>query len=517
MDKSVSLLLSYLQTGVTFMVVLTILVAVHELGHFLFARWFGMKVESFAVMMGGIRKTKLDQYLETPLVPAWQLALLFLVSSIVTFVSAANGIASTYTAGLFLLAIVGPLWTASRYQALYHLRPNAAYYLLAKTWIAGLLLLYFATKGQNITITTVLGILCYASFIGMIILYYNPLLLRDEEASEMGHGEIKVKGEKIPVRYRPVICTHDKKGTEYSLLALPLGGFARIAGMEMKEDGSEAHVEGGFFSKSPFARFWVLFAGPLFSIVFGILCLTGGVMLTGIPSEKAIIGEIMPGTPAATAGLKSGDRVLSIDGKPVKEWQDMLRNVQPNAGKALPFVLDRNGTRIELTITPKRSDQMVFPLKADGTFSEKKEYVGQVGAAPSIEIPSFSTALGNAAVAPLGLVQGLVSIVRNPSIAKDNLGGVGTTVSVVHEVQKDNSKGILTLAGLLSVSLGVMNLLPIFPLDGGQILVTLVEMVRRKRATIQVQRSLSTVGMMLVAALFATMILFDIMRFTGPK
>lgn len=195
----------------------------------------------------------------------------------------------------------------------------------------------------------------------------------------------------------------------------------------------------------------------------------------------------------------------------------MLRNVQPHPGKPLPFVVERDGQRLELTITPKRSEQMVFPLKADGTFAETKKYVGQVGAAPSVEYPSFSAALGNAVMAPVGLVQGLVSIVRNPSIAKDNLGGVATTVSVVHEVQKDNSKGILTLAGLLSVSLGVMNLLPIFPLDGGQILVTLVEMVRRKRATIQVQRSLSTVGMMLVAVMFATMILFDIMRFTGPK
>lgn len=517
MDKSITLLLSYLQTGVTFMVVLTILVAVHELGHFLFARWFGMKVESFAVMMGGIRKTNLDAHLEKPLAPAWQLALLFIVSSIVTFVAAANGQEIPYTIGLFCLAIVGPVWTASRYQALYHLRPNAAYLLLLKAWIAGLALLFFATKGQNITPATVLGILCYASFIGMIILYYNPLLLRDEEASEMGHGEITVRGEKVPVRYRPVICTHDKKGTEYSLLALPLGGFARIAGMEMKEDGSEANVEGGFFSKSPMARFWVLFAGPLFSIVFGILCLTGGVMVTGLASEKAILGEIMPGTPAAAAGLKSGDKVISIAGNEIKEWQDMLRNVQPHQGKPLPFVVERGGQRLELTITPKRSEQMVFPLKADGTFADTKKYVGQVGAAPSVEYPSFSAALGNAVMAPVGLVQGLASIVRNPSIAKDNLGGVATTVSVVHEVQKDNSKGILTLAGLLSVSLGVMNLLPIFPLDGGQILVTLVEMVRRKRATIQVQRSLSTVGMMLVAVMFATMILFDIMRFTGPK
>jgi regulator of sigma E protease len=108
---------------------------------------------------------------------------------------------------------------------------------------------------------------------------------------------------------------------EFTVRPLPVGGFVRIKGMMPQDDGSETLVPNGFYSKSPLRRLSVLFAGPLFSVLAGIILLVGLFIFVGKPTlEKPIIGGVLGGTPAEQAGLKAGDRIVALDGKPIQKW-----------------------------------------------------------------------------------------------------------------------------------------------------------------------------------------------------
>lgn len=517
MDKSLVTLLGYLQSAAAFMVIITVLVGVHELGHYLVARAFGMKVDAFAIMMGGIRKTDLRSKLEHPLVSGWIPGLVTLTAGLCTIIFGLKGMGSLYDICLFALAILCPIWIALRLQALYHLPNFGGLRILGSTWAAALGLLLFATRMQGVTAGVVLGMLFYASCIALLVLYYQPVLNKLED-SEQGHGNLLIQGVDVPVIFRPLACRKNREGTEFSLLALPLGGFASIHGMHAREDGSETQIEQGFYSKSPFARFCVLFAGPLFSVVFGIIVLGGYMTANGRPSDKAIVGKLLPGKPAIAAGLQTHDRVVSINGVAVSKWTDMMRQVQPNAGKSLTFVVERQGKQLSLLVTPERSTEKFPLIGADGKFTDQLGFVGQIGVGPATEAVPPAEAFTLAVAAPFQMAAGLLDVVRHPATAKDNIGGPTATVQVVNEARQSGLMSLIFLAGMLSISLGVMNLLPFPPLDGGQIVVAVAEMFRGgARLSFSVQRVVSTIGFFLVIGLIGAVLMIDVARTVSGK
>ncbi len=517
MESSLVTLLDYLKTGAVFMIVITILVAVHELGHFWFARLFGMKVDAFAVMMGGIRSTNLDDRLERPMAPKVLVLALAAVGAVLTAAGGLNGLLVPYTIGLLILAIVLPVWITLRLQALYHIEAFVGIRGLLTAWAIGGAFTAFSTRLQGLTLHTVLGVLFYASLISLLILYYQPVMNKADDAPH-GAGQLDIDGEQVPVSFRPLLSRKDRHGTEFSLLLLPLGGFASIKGMHPKPDGSETKIESGFYSKSPFARLMVLFAGPLFSIVFGIILLSGVIVASGKVTERAVLGDLIPGKPAALAGLRKGDEIKSIDNKPVSKWSDMMLVVQKSAGKELLFSIQRKGSPQQIRVTPASSADLIPLMKPDGTFSSDKAHVGQIGAYPGMVRVGVGEAVQSAAMAPVAIVAGLGSIVRAPSTAKDQIGGPAAVAQGVHEASQNGFASVLRLAGLLSISLGVMNLLPVPPLDGGQMVVATAELLRRgKRLSMRVQQTVSTVGFFFVLGLMTLVILLDLGRTLGPK
>ncbi|MBS1706067.1 MAG: site-2 protease family protein [Armatimonadetes bacterium] len=511
------LIFEYLKTGIIFMVMLTILVAVHEFGHFWVARLFGMEVEAFAVMMGGVRKTDLASHLKNPIVSASRVWLLTAIALSIFLIGQIQKIEVLALLGLVSLGIVIPVWVATRLTALYHLPGLGALQTLGTTWIVGLALLGFATKFQGIGFAQVLGILFFASVVGLLFGYYNPVLGKHEDAP-MGKGTIDVEGKSIPVEFRPVLSRKDRHGTEFSLLLLPLGGFARIKGMEPKEDGSETKIVNGFYQKSAFARFMTLFAGPLFSVLLGVLIFTVAFMAIGVPTKKPIIGFIESGAPADKAGLKQGDLITAIDGKPIAKWVDMVFAVRDSAGVPLHFTVLRKDKSLELTIVPTQRSEATPVMGPDGEFTDQLRKQAKIGAAPGTEPLGPIAAFGRAWIAPIETVKGLVGILKAPSTAKDQVGGPASIAKATHDASNEGPAPVIMLAGLLSVSLGIMNLLPIVPLDGGQMIVALAEMLRGgSRLSIQVQRAIQAVGFVLIMGLMFFILIVDIGRNVGVK
>lgn len=512
-------LAGYVQAGANFLVIITLLVAVHELGHYWIARLCGMKVDAFGVMMGGLRAADLSNLLERPLVSGRWVAAALGVSAGLAIAGGLGGQPWAMAAGMVGLGIVVPVWVVLRLQALYHLAVPKVGKTLGYATLGAIALLWFTTRFQNVTAAQVLFLVGIGAWVAVLILYYTPVLHKDEDAPP-GQGRLEIGGQTVSVPFRPLWSRKAKNGTEFSLLVLPLGGFAMIRGMHPKADGSETAIDGGFYSKPPLARLAVLFAGPLFSMLLGVVLLFGLFVIHGQdkPVNEAVIGAVTADSPAEAAGLKPGDRVTHVDGAGVTTWYDMVALVRDKPVAPISLRVLRGTERVTLSVTPKRSDTPRPVLGPDLEPTKEMRTQSQIGAAPRskpVPMPA-GEALGLAARQPAGLAIGLVTLARQPSELKENVGGLGSVVEQTHKATETGWWSVVFLAAMLSISLGVMNLLPIPPLDGGQMVVAFIELLRGgRRLSIQVQNAVSALGMVAILMLVLGLAVIDVDRFVG--
>ncbi|RYG45436.1 RIP metalloprotease [bacterium] len=323
-----------------------------------------------------------------------------------------------------------------------------------------------------------------------------------------------------------VVRTHQglalAETTEFTVRPWPVGGFVRIKGMMPEEDGSETKIPGGFYSKAPWKRFIVLLAGPAFSVLAGILLLTGLYTTYGSmqSKEEPVIGAVVRDGAAGKAGLKPDDRILALDGKPVARFYDVLTTVREKGGQKIVLTYERNGQRKDVTVVPTL-DTAPTPVM-DERFEPTTEtrVQGKLGLTPMRELKRLSVvqAWSDAWRFPVLTVKGLWTTFTQPSQARENLGGPGTIVAATAAAVNSGFATVIQFAALLSISVGIMNLLPIFPLDGGQMMVAIAEMLRGgKRLSIRVQNLVGTIGFALVVTLFAGVILIDVDRFVFSK
>ena len=514
-------ILSVLTTALQFLVIITVLVAIHELGHLWVARLCGMRVKAFAVMMGGVRKTDLRPYLRGRLAPAWTV---WLAGAGATGLFVAGGLSNSKVlleTGLALLAVAIPVWVVTRLCSLYHRPAGEGLKTLALATVAGIGMTLFGTGFRAPETSLLLGVLVATNWIGAIVVYYAPLNAKSDE-EEMGHGAVMIRGERTEVRFRPVWARTDKHGTEYSLLVWPMGGFASIEGMHPKEDGSEVKIPMGFYSKSPLARLAVLFAGPLFSIVFGVAILVGLFTLVGRmePSMKPVVGTVAPNSGAAKAGLKAGDTLVSINGQSIGEWKDVLRVMQGRDAAPVTVVYRREGaTEQTVQVTPQMMQlpKLDTNLEPVGGETENRAALG-LGASVEMQRMDFLEANREAWMQPVVLVRGLVGMIVRPQTASENIGGPVSIARVTHSASNEGLYGLLFLAGMLSLSLGVMNLLPVPPLDGGQMVINFIELLRGgKRLGIDAQRVAGQIGFFLMLLLMVSASTLDIGRLANGQ
>jgi regulator of sigma E protease len=398
---------------VVFLVMMSLLVAAHELGHYLFAGYFGMGVEEFAIGFGKKRLV-------------------------------------TYARKQYQLPI-GP--------------------------------------GEDPTIEVV------------------------SEGYGLEGGTQTVQRTQVDTPNGPVI----QETTDFTFRPFPLGGFVRIKGMLPQEDGSETRIPGGFYSKPPWQRLVVLFAGPLFSVIFGVLLLVPVYTISGIdqPLNEPVLGGLAKGEPADRAGLKPNDRIVSIDGKRIETFYGLTQTIHASAGKSLTLQVDRNGQPLTLTVTPVSGQVSVSDPDLQPT-GERKQ-AGKIGVIPkSIKKPmAVGPAFREALTMPVKAVQSVARLFLKPQTFEDNVGGPATIVATTSAMSTRGVEYVIFLSAMLSISLGIFNLVPVPPLDGGQMVIAFAEMLRRgKRLSMRVQSAVAGVGFALVVGLMIAVIVVDIRRFS---
>ncbi len=325
---------------------------------------------------------------------------------------------------------------------------------------------------------------------------------------ELGHFLVAklahVRVQEFGFGYPPRLLRIAKVGdTEYTINAIPLGGFVRVAG----ED--DATDPGSMARRGPWVRGAFLTAGPamnviLAAILFGVSFVTG--VLTPVAGPGVGVYEVAAGSPADKAGLRMGDTILSFDGQPVNSVEGLLSLVDAHLDREADLVVSRNGRQLPGPI--KLVPRSVHPA-SEGAMGIA---VGEPLARVSYPVwEALWLGLKRAAWTVLAIIGGLVAMVRG-AIPAEVTGPIGIA-QMTGEVAKSGLAQLVEWTAFLSVNLFIINLLPIPALDGGRLIFVGLEILRGgRRVDPQKEGFVHFVGIVVLLALFLVISYFDVTK-----
>ena len=317
---------------------------------------------------------------------------------------------------------------------------------------------------------------------------------------EFGHFiTAKMTGMRVDefaIGFGPKIISRKHGETLYSLRAIPLGGFNDIAGMDPENNTAG---DRGFCEKPVLSRMVVILAGATMNfilpiILFFMIFATLGI---GKPSPEPVIGGIIQGMSAEQAGLKAGDKILSVNGQAVTTWKeftDQLKNI--SAGQNIQLQYQRGAEISAVTVSPtfnKEENRILVGVQSSVVYESKS-------------LPeSFTLAISHTKEITVAMLEGIARLFKEPEQTENLAGPIGI-VQMSGQVAERGFIPLLNFAALLSINLGIVNLLPVPVLDGGHFVNLFIEAVRGKplgaKAVAYTQRV--GIALLLMLMLFAT-------------
>lgn len=339
------------------------------------------------------------------------------------------------------------------------------------------------------------------------------------------HSGIRVL--EFGIGYPPRLVALFKKGkTIFSLNWLPFGGFVRLAGDDaetVEQQGSKVLDEHGevvprgeLFAEQPqYKRLYVMLAGATVNILFGVLMFASLYVYLGIPENlpHPVVNEIAAGSPAETAQLRKGDVLLRVEGVAIKSAGEFIIEIQKHRGAIIKVEFQRDGATLTaepyvrtLQETPQNQGSLGIAL----TDTEWRRYpwwqMVPKGVWRGVQDSYFF-----AKQILMALGQMVTTLAQKRQVPKDISGPIGIVYMAEKEhILQQGSLAVANFAGLLSLNLGVMNLLPIPALDGGRAMFVLLERLLGKKRRARVEQTANAIGMTLLLALILFISIKDV-------
>ena len=300
--------------------------------------------------------------------------------------------------------------------------------------------------------------------------------------------------------------------TQWSISAIPLGGYVKMKGQDDTDPTAISYDEDSYNVKKPWQRIIILLAGPFANFLLAFL-LYFAIANIGVPKLLPYIGEVGKDTPAFSAGVSKEDKVLQINGKNIRFWEEIGESI--------------NGTQEDITLIVERGDRLITLLLAPKIIEDKNIFgetitrriigISPLGKQTTVHygmIDGLGYAWEETKQASLMIVQSVQKLITGV-VGADKLGGIITIVDVTAEA---SSAGILALfffTALISVNLGVLNLLPIPALDGGHVMFNLYEIITGRSASEQAMMYMTIIGWAILISLMMLGLYNDINRLLG--
>ncbi len=357
---------------------------------------------------------------------------------------------------------------------------------------------------------------------------------------ELGHflfaKMLGVSVEKFSLGFGPKLLGKKIGETEYLLSAFPLGGYVKMFGEGGFIEGGESHhppedeeaeseaasapiqrelteeeKSRSFAHKPVLARIAIVMAGPVFNLIFAwmifiVLC------MMGVPTVTAKIGEVLKDKPAARAGILKDDVISSINGKPIVRWEEIAEGIAASKGQPLTVSVKRSEKTIDFKMTPE-------PRIAKNLFGEKVNGYA-IGVASAGEVvteyynPFQAVIKGTEQTWKVIdiTIMSLVKMVQRV-VPMDSVGGPIMIAKMAGEQASAGGASFLAFMALLSINLGVLNLLPVPVLDGGHLLFYFMELIFRRPVPQKVREYAQQIGMVLLLGLMVMAFYNDIIRY----
>ena len=300
--------------------------------------------------------------------------------------------------------------------------------------------------------------------------------------------------------------------TEWSLSAIPLGGYVKMKGQDDTDPTKVSYDDDSYNSKKPWQRIIILLAGPFANFLMAFM-LYLAISYMGVPKLLTYVDKVTKDSPAYQAGLQKEDKIIQINSYNVHYWEDVGEQINASSSD-ITLIVERANRLVTLQLKPKViNDKNVFGEKITRRI---------IGISPLLKqttlkygfIDGFSYAWDETVKSSLLIFQSVQKLITGV-VGADKLGGIITIVDVTAEA---SSAGILSLfffTALISVNLGVLNLLPIPALDGGHIMFNLYEILRGKAPSKSVMYYITLVGWALLLSLMMLGLYNDVNRLWG--
>ena len=312
----------------------------------------------------------------------------------------------------------------------------------------------------------------------------------------------------LALGFGPRLISFSRNNTIYAINLIPILGYVRIAGEGESAEDAACPDNEKYSTKPPAKKFSALAAGPLTNLLSAFILLALLFMATGIPAGLSNeIGAITKNSPAEKAGLKVGDKILSLNSQKSMTMEKIIEYVHNNPGQQLTLTVVRDRAEIVIRATPKFNDKMKIGLLG---FSPNPVYA-RVN-------PLQAIAAGLAQTLSMSLlVLGILGQLIVGAVSLTDLAGPVGIAQIAGKYAQSGLISLIQFTAFLSVNVGVLNLLPIPALDGGRLVFVLLEWLRRKPVRQELENKINYWGMMALLGLMALITLNDLVRLFASR